>query len=429
MGSFFKKAALSAVFCLAVGCNDDSTPPEVPSTSSVLPASLQAELTTGETALVQSIFGTEINTAIVEKHFEPNYRRDKVVSGVSDEKTINFYGAKYYSADFSQEKDIFNYGDFMNVMTYIWRAQTNRTGTCDTYQYRLNPAYHFDDYCSEQQAAIIEDYARHFLHPKHVHTYKSVSSRDYTNDDTLYSYVLLAKVVEDQFPEAHKTRLALEAQGQPKLTMGTPLTQGEVALVQSVFGTEINTAIVEKFLDPNQQGDTVANAYDKKTIQFYEAIHHSADFSQEKEAYNYGVFMHELTHIWQKQASPARDCKLYKYPLDAKYQFTDYCDEQQAAIIEDYVTHFLHPEQASTYRYTDSEGNTGNDTPSSDALLVKLVEDRFPQAHQTRLAIEAQREAQKQFEMAKKAAEIANNKYIGKGRGNAVLSWFIKNAI
>jgi hypothetical protein len=401
--AFFKKAALTAVFCLAAGCDNGDAPPEAPSvpsapataTTPFIPA--LTPLTKGETALVQSIFGTEINTAIVEKHLVSGYRQDAAAS-LSEGKTLNFYGERYHSADYSQEKDIFNYGTFVGQMTYVWQIQTNQYGSCDTYQYPLALEHQFNEYCSAQQAAIIEDYARRFLHPSHESSYKYVSSRGITADDTSYSDTLLAKVVEDRFPQARATRLALEAESQTKLTLGTPLTRGEIKLVRSVFGNEINTDIVEKYFDPHARQDA-AVTYNAKAVEFYGAVYHSTDYSQETRAFNYSAFLHEMTHVWQNQTNQSFYCKVYDYPLDTKYHFTDYCREQQAAIIQDYSRRFLFSSHTPSYNYVSSEGYKGSsaddytggvDTPESDALLAKLVEDQFPQARETRLGLSTQ---------------------------------------
>lgn len=171
-----------------------------------------------------------------------------------------------------------------------------------------------------------------------------------------------------------------------------PLTENEIAFVQGIFGDEINTAIVRKNfytehqdLSPGDSTETIASVDDKKNINFYGTEYRSDDYSQE-DRLNYGTFIHEITHIWQRQKIPGlkllfMSCHDYSYTLDARSRFDDFCIEQQGAIIEDYALRFLHSSHAS-FRIKN--------TPENDALLKKVVEEKFPEARKTRLKLEAQ---------------------------------------
>lgn len=169
----FKKAAGASVLALAAGCAT------VPETVQIVP------FTKGETELVEGIFGKDVNVSKVTKIFHSDERKevfalttakkDKAVP--SKDKavpsapvyTIDFYGTKFQSADFSREKDPSNYSLFAHEMTHIWQFQTldwNKINLCPKeVSYSLDNSSRFSDYCHEKQAAIVEDYARLFLHP------------------------------------------------------------------------------------------------------------------------------------------------------------------------------------------------------------------------------------------------------------------------
>ncbi|MCE9508008.1 MAG: hypothetical protein K8R48_06825 [Alphaproteobacteria bacterium] len=171
-----------------------------------------------------------------------------------------------------------------------------------------------------------------------------------------------------------------------------PLTKNEIALVKSIFGDEVNTSIVRKnaypypfsHYHPHSTTETPASVNDKKNIIFYER--NGLPDCSDPRATIYGTFIHEMTHIWQRQKIPGVEllfmsCHDYDYTLDANSRFSDFCIEQQGAIIEDYAMRFLHDNHTSLYI---------KNIPENDALLKKVVEDRFPEARKTRLAAEKQ---------------------------------------
>jgi hypothetical protein len=213
LSSLFKKVALATA--LTVGLSGDNAP-AVAGPTSVTP------LAKNEIALVQSIFGNEINTAIIRKNFYTEHHDDnpgdskETVATVNDTKNIKFYGKEYQSFDYSHEGTI-NYGTFIHEMTHIWQRQkipglTLLMMSCHTYDYTLDSNSRFSDFCIEQQGVLIEDYALRFLHRSHT----SFHIKNTPENDAL-----LKKVVEDQFPEARKTRLAAEAQEQIKTAVTT----------------------------------------------------------------------------------------------------------------------------------------------------------------------------------------------------------------
>jgi len=161
---------------------------------------------------------------------------------------------------------------------------------------------------------------------------------------------------------------------------GEPLTTGEVALVESIFGDEIKTKRVRLYFPGTAKPGTdpgyiiPAQTFGKYSIKFYSRQYHSVDYSRSPDAFKFGTFIHEMTHIWQNQQNvPCKTStdnnKPYDYKLTPQSAFSDFSWEQQARIIENYALENLYPIRPS----------------NPDPLLQKVVEDRFPQARLTRL--------------------------------------------
>ena len=173
-----------------------------------------------------------------------------------------------------------------------------------------------------------------------------------------------------------------------------PLTEGEVSFARGIFGEEINTDIVRKiFLLMKSPRKSSAAVLGTRAIIFYEMENYSFDFSGEKNAWKLGMFAHELTHIWQKQVQfrNTKDLTMsYEYTLNGQNKFEDYSIEQQASIIGEY---------SSNYLMLDAQGKYAPErihivhTCMIDEWLQRIVEDQFPQARITRLAVEAKRAA------------------------------------
>lgn len=166
-----------------------------------------------------------------------------------------------------------------------------------------------------------------------------------------------------------------------------PLTKGEADFAHGIFGDEINTDIIRKILLlMKSQDGTAAAVAGTRAIMFYEPENYSDDFSKEEYPWKVEVFAHELTHIWQHQNGLKYTPKgfksnFYNYDLNSSSLFTEYYNEQQASIVQEYALRFLMSDMMDL--------NCLND----DVLLQKIVEDQFPQARITRLAVEAKRAA------------------------------------
>ena len=178
------------------------------------------KMTRGEAALAHGIFGAQINTGIICKHFESEYK-EKMAAAVPDDRNIYFYGPDYHEKDFSRTTRTYNKGNIAHEETHIWQRQTKlqyTNGRCDLYNYSPFNKKDFKDFCSEQQAAIIEDYTLRF--------YEGVPSRwlaGLFGADTPESDRLLKAMVENMFPETAKTRLAIEAKRAISAHKGQPL--------------------------------------------------------------------------------------------------------------------------------------------------------------------------------------------------------------
>lgn len=164
-------------------------------------------LTQGEAALLKGIFGGQIDTVNMRLNLHPQDYSD-IVGSVEADAVADFWGPENHSKDYSRDKDADKFGTFVHELTHNWQRQTEWKFTLDIedndkdkYSYPLNAKYSFPEYTTEQQAAIVEDYARRFLHPSHSHTYLQKTYRNPNAYDSL-----LIKVVEDQFPGAKQLR-------------------------------------------------------------------------------------------------------------------------------------------------------------------------------------------------------------------------------
>lgn len=185
-----------------------------------------------------------------------------------------------------------------------------------------------------------------------------------------------------------------------------PLTQAEVSLIKGIFGDQIQLDQVFKRFHSVGNNGTAASVWvdprdwvmariglprtkSHRLIDFWGEAYHSNDFTKEENPFKFSILPHESTHIWQSQTGRVFTngrCGLnLRYSLRGERRFQDYCDEQQAGLIEDYARRFLMPLSASS-RWQDY------DTAQSDARLQKIVEDQFPAAKQTRLRIQAERQ-------------------------------------
>jgi hypothetical protein len=167
------------------------------------------KLTRGEAAMVKGIFGNEINTSKIRKHF----RSESSIAHVLPDKIgmvpppfshIDFYGPDTHSKDYTKDTKK-KFSLFMHEVTHTWQGQTLNfpLRSFGKYEYTLTPKSRFNDFGIEQQAEIIEDYSEAWLYkdPKATNT-------THTAQDSL-----IMKVVEKRFPRAQKTRMQFQRTG------------------------------------------------------------------------------------------------------------------------------------------------------------------------------------------------------------------------
>lgn len=158
------------------------------------------KLAANEEKALKGIFGDEINTAKIRKHFREkssitHVMPSKIGMVVPPFSHIDFFGPAHWSHDYTAEsRDEF--GLFVHESTHCmqWQSLTFPLHDLGKYEYTLSGNSRFNDFGCEQQADIIEDYAKTWL-------YTGADTARHTAQDTL-----LFKVVEARFPRAKKTR-------------------------------------------------------------------------------------------------------------------------------------------------------------------------------------------------------------------------------
>jgi hypothetical protein len=132
-----------------------------------------------------------------------------------------------------------------------------------------------------------------------------------------------------------------------------PLTPGEVALARSIFGDAIDYGRVRivrgKWWPLQPRGIVMAPT---GNIHFHPADPRwSEDFAEERLALQ-GLFIHEMTHVWQAQTRGRYYLPLmrhpfcrYGYALREGWRFDRYGLEQQAEIVRHafLARHGIHP--------------------------------------------------------------------------------------
>lgn len=166
-------------------------------------------LTTGETEMVDNIFGPEVNTGKIKKHFKDKSHITHLLPGkvgtvLPPHSHIDFFGAEVHAADYSKEGARLA-GLFIHEATHVWQNQNrnwrlDKLHKCRVYSYTLQPGNTFRDFGVEQQAEMIEDYYKTFLHK---------DGRGRKGEALTANDSLLMKVVETRFPRAKETRLSL----------------------------------------------------------------------------------------------------------------------------------------------------------------------------------------------------------------------------
>ena len=173
---------------------------------------------------------------------------------------------------------------------------------------------------------------------------------------------------------------------------GEPLTKGETQLVQSIFGDQLDASKLRKHF--KDAGDFTHVMRSKRGtvmpftnhIDFFGPTVRSDDFSTDS-IKRFGIFLHEVVHTWQNQHLKVsfKNFRQYAYTLQQDSKFSDFGTEQQGDILEDYAMRWLHK---------DGEKFAKPENATRDTMLIKVVEDQFPQAKITRLQLQQTRNTQ-----------------------------------
>lgn len=168
-------------------------------------------LTQDEAAIAQSLFGPDFRTDNIRKQYVRSW-----VGGVIQypgamvplsQRHIYFFKPEMRKPDLTiSSGDDFNL--YMHEMTHIWQHRGNWAPLCKTYDYTLTARSRFTDFCNEQQASMVGDYAEFFLNPTSPNALRLLgdnTSRREGNEN-------LMRVIEGQFPHARQARLKIEAQ-------------------------------------------------------------------------------------------------------------------------------------------------------------------------------------------------------------------------
>ncbi len=215
------------------------------------------------------------------------------------------------------------------------------------------------------------------LHDFNWHDFHLTGAGDY-NDDVMSAPDL--PVGETPSPvrvlQSCQRNEALDA------TPGYPLRDGEKNLLTRVFGDAVNTSGIRLRFCAEAAAvtrDNTAETFPDNVIRFYDQSYMSQDYSSTQNIYNFGLFMHESTHIWQYQHGMITGSNplVYQYRLSNDYTFPNYGIEQQAAIIQDYSRRFLFAGERRSYWLPQSYGS---DSAATDSLCNPLSKRLPPRA-------------------------------------------------
>ena len=167
-------------------------------------------LTPEEVTVAQSLFGPNFRTDDVRKHYVRAWFRDVVQFPSAmvplSNRHIYFFSSSLNVPDLTTGSGS-AFETYMHEMTHVWQHRGNWAPICRTYDYTLTPRSTFGQFCNEQQASMVGDYARLFLNPNSriaVRKLGDATSNREGNDN-------LMRVVERQFPHARQSRLTHEA--------------------------------------------------------------------------------------------------------------------------------------------------------------------------------------------------------------------------
>lgn len=163
---------------------------------------------------------------------------------------------------------------------------------------------------------------------------------------------------------------------------GYALNAREAALVRAFFGP-LRTDLIRKHYEPRVpagESPILAARTRLYEVGFYGRKNQAADYTRtHREAF--GVFMHEMTHVWQYEKTGTAAMRqslarcprpdVYAYNLHAASRFSDYCVEQQGRMVQNYALRFIVPDHVRPLS-------------RDDMLLRHVIESHFPGARALR---------------------------------------------
>lgn len=390
--SAFKRATHSAMiaFSIAVGATSGQArsqqAPIAPQPFTALPVralptpAIRAEmpssraLTTGEQKLLRTLFGDTAPISDLQLVFDTpdlHAANDNDTSA----NAVHLHDPRLFSKDYSAESDPYLFGYFVNQITGemqkrmgdTWVADRSLTGSFYNIDGRA-----FHQYGPDQQRAIMEDYALRFLHSSRQSYWLS---RMYNGDRSITDPYLIT-AVESAFPSAKKGRTDFA-----KIILRR-LTPAEVKLIHKVFGDQFETENVWVHLSPTAYKDVAGAVASGREVYFY-GRNRSNDFTQE-DANAQGVFLHEMTHIWQFQTDRRFTVVVndqYEYTIEANSRFEDFNIEQQAAMMEDYLLYCMNKDQKLRWL---PQSYTKEQLAERTQFMLNTVEAFFPGARTLR---------------------------------------------
>ena len=173
--------------------------PHMAETCVETPEMTDRALTNAETSFAKQVLGSDFKTQDIRLHFCQNANPPSLAKTRNMLSAVYFFEGKNHSKDFTHAPDI-EKSIFLHEMTHLWQTQNYgfardflRMAEKRGYDYSVNYGDTFDDFGTEQQAAMIEDYYMHFLAKDEMGSYRPYIQ----NPKNLRA---LKSVVESQFP-------------------------------------------------------------------------------------------------------------------------------------------------------------------------------------------------------------------------------------
>ena len=173
--------------------------PHMAETCDETPEMIDRGLTDAESSFAKQVLGSDFKTQDIRLHFCQNASPPSLAKTRNMLSAVYFFEGKNHSKDFTRAPDI-EKSIFLHEMTHLWQTQNYgfvkdffRMAEKRGYDYSVHYGDAFDDFGSEQQAAMIEDYYMHFLAKDGMSTYRPYIQ----NPENLHA---LKSIVESHFP-------------------------------------------------------------------------------------------------------------------------------------------------------------------------------------------------------------------------------------